>query len=88
MTNTLITSDDLKDLNTEEMDSTDIAWEQLHTHPPEEVLERYGMCRLTEAECEQIEEHILFCKPCRVYRDDAYFRRSVRLPRIPLSETP
>ena len=46
------------------MESTDISWEQLHSHPPEEVLERYGMRRLPEAECEQVEQHILFCKPC------------------------
>jgi hypothetical protein len=34
-------------------------------HPSEDLLERYSMGRLTEAEVAPLEEHLLICGECR-----------------------
>lgn len=53
------------------METSGVLWNQEHAHPPEEVLERYVMCRSTEEECEQVEDHILFCKSCQALLDES-----------------
>jgi len=34
-------------------------------HPSDDLLERYSMGRLTEAEMTPLEEHLLICEKCR-----------------------
>ena len=34
-------------------------------HPSDDLLERYSMSRLTEAEMAPLEEHLLTCEKCR-----------------------
>jgi hypothetical protein len=34
-------------------------------HPSDDLLERYSMRRLTEAEMALLEEHLLICEKCR-----------------------
>jgi hypothetical protein len=53
------------------MESSGVLWDQEHSHPPEEVLERYAMSRTDPEQTERIEEHILFCSECRDALDEA-----------------
>jgi hypothetical protein len=34
-------------------------------HPSDDLLERYSMRRLTEAEMDPLKEHLLICEKCR-----------------------
>ena len=40
-------------------------------HPVEETLERYVMKTCTHEEVERVEEHLLWCDPCRVRLEKA-----------------
>lgn len=53
------------------METSGIWSEELRSHPPEEVLERYAMHRATDAELEQVEEHLLICGKCRDALDES-----------------
>jgi hypothetical protein len=53
------------------MEWSGVLWDQEHSHPPEEVLERYAMSRSDPEQTEQIEEHLLFCSECREALDEA-----------------
>ncbi len=53
-------------------------------HPSDDLLERYSMGRLTEAEMAPLEEHLLICEECRKRRvvmdfDVAALREALRL---------
>jgi hypothetical protein len=45
-------------------------------HPTEDVLEQYCLNHLSEAEYDQVEEHLLFCEQCQkeLIRVDAFIR--------------
>jgi hypothetical protein len=50
-------------------------------HPPDDLLERYSMGRLTEAEMAPLERHLLICRECRnrgVLMDVAAIRQTLK----------
>ncbi|BDC49235.1 hypothetical protein F183_A15510 [Bryobacterales bacterium F-183] len=47
------------------METSDFLWDQEHTHPPEEILERYAMGRTSDEESERVEDHVIFCRSCQ-----------------------
>lgn len=53
------------------METSDILSKELHAHPPEEVLERYVMHRMSDEEVERVEDHLLICQKCRDAVDDS-----------------
>ena len=53
------------------METSDILSKVLHAHPPEEVLERYVMHRMSDADTERVEDHLLICQKCRDAVDES-----------------
>jgi predicted anti-sigma-YlaC factor YlaD len=41
------------------------AWARTGPHPEEEQLEGYAMRTISEVDCEEIEQHLQDCEPCR-----------------------
>ena len=53
------------------METSDILSKELHAHPPEEVLERYVMHRMSDEETDRVEDHLLICGKCRDAVDES-----------------